>query len=206
MQRTSLNPHGSEANVATPAINPSDLCITCGLCCDGTLFDWGPIKDDEFEQVVHLGMTKKDDTNRERFSLPCPQLDGTKCACYGDRRPAICGDFMCELTSTLTSGQMNLAETQHVVARTREISDRVRAQLSELTGGGPELSIHELTVLLLGIMKLSEDQRGFRRTNAALFLGLASLHVTLGAHFMSKDPEDGRSLWSLPGELEASPS
>ena len=180
-----------------PTVDPSDLCITCGLCCNGTLFDYADLKEHEFEQVVRLGMKPADDTNKTGFSLPCPQLDGTKCSCYGDR-PSVCGDFMCELVDTLTTGEMSLDETQHVVARTKEISNELRAQLRAATGGGPELSIYQLTVQLADVSKLSGDERAFRREHAAMYLGLASLHLTLSTHFMPEDAEGGRALWSLP--------
>lgn len=183
----------------TDAVNPSDLCITCGLCCNGTLFNYAGLEEHEFEQVVRLGMKPADDDDKTFFSLPCPQLDGTKCSCYGDR-PAVCGDFMCALVGTLTSGEMSLEETQHVVGRTKEISNDLRTQLREVTGGGPELSIYELTRLLNDVMKKSGDEPAFRREHGALFLGLASLNLTLRSHFLPNDAEGGRTLWPVPGQ------
>jgi len=181
-----------------PVADPSDLCLACGLCCNGTLFNYADLKEHEFEQVVRLGMKPADDEDKTSFSLPCPQLEGAKCSCYGDR-PSVCGDFMCELVGTLSSGEMSLNETQQVAARTREISHELRSKLEIATNGGSELSIFELTVLLANQMKASEDERAFRREHAVLFLGLATLHMTLRTHFIPDDAEAGRALWALPG-------
>lgn len=183
-------------------VNPSDLCINCGLCCNGTLFSHAHMREHEIEQVVRLGMKKSTDTVMDCFSLPCPRLEGTVCSCYGDR-PLVCGEFMCRLVDSLVAGEIDLQASLGIVERTREISNEVREQLSEITGGGPDLSISELTRKLTSMLEEADDPREFRRANARLFLGLATLHIGLRTHFVPDDRDDGRSLWSLPGEAES---
>lgn len=190
------------ANETAPDVNPSDLCITCGLCCNGTLFNYADMKSNEIEQVVRLGMKPLGEPTPDSFSLPCPNLDGTMCSCYHDR-PAVCGDFMCSLVDALQDGEIDMATSLQVVARTREISGELREQLVELTGGGPELSIYELTVLLSEQMKVVDDPAAFRRENGSILLGLASLHLTLRKYFFPEDEEDGRALWAVPGAAPA---
>jgi hypothetical protein len=188
-----------DANVSSSLA--SDLCLSCGMCCNGTLFNYAPLNDGEHETVVRLEISSRSEVAKDKtsFSLPCSRLDGARCTCYGEGRPAICGDYACKLLVSLVDGTTPFAEAQKLVIRTREISDRVRKQLeSEVENDGRQ-SIFQLTRALSKRMNAAPDPRTFRRERGELFLGLATLRMSLESHFQDDVGDTGdRPLWSVP--------
>ncbi|MEB2313492.1 MAG: YkgJ family cysteine cluster protein [Sorangiineae bacterium] len=114
----------------------SALCVECGLCCSGALFDHAPLLDGEVPRALELEMTVEEPPGIGlAFALPCPALDGTRCSAYPDR-PAVCGDYSCALLDRYRKGEVTLAAAlepvRAVQAILRESSaaelDRVRRE------------------------------------------------------------------------------
>ena len=188
-----------EANVSSSVA--SDLCLSCGMCCNGTIFEYADLKESEHETVVRLGISSRSDLARDpsTFPLPCSRLDGARCTCYGDGRPSVCGDFSCDLLLSLADGTTEFADAKKLVARTLEISDRVRTQLESEVDNDGRRSIGELTTALAKRMKAAPDPRTFRHEHGELFLGLVTLRMSLESHFAAHDGgTGGRQLWSVP--------
>lgn len=71
----------------------SQLCTSCGSCCDGTLFHRARLKPEELEQAKRNGLRVIQDKG---FELPCPRLENKCCQVY-DTRPHVCKSFRCKL-------------------------------------------------------------------------------------------------------------
>ncbi len=70
-----------------------EICINCGMCCDGTLFKGGHLYDDADKQVAKE--MQMDFTNGEdSFQFPCKYFD-KKCTVYHRIKPKICDKFYC---------------------------------------------------------------------------------------------------------------
>lgn len=101
------------------------LCLSCGMCCDGTMFEVAAITPEEaarFEGRLHL----TDD--RQHLRLPCPALDGCRCTTYLDR-PKVCGAFKCLVLASLDSGEITDAEAHAAIddllGRRRRVAEAV---------------------------------------------------------------------------------
>ena len=91
------------------ARNGSDLCLQCGACCDGTLFDRARLGDDQFDLAASLGMeTARDPEGSGGFVQPCPRFRGGCCSIYDQPKPRICGDYQCGLLRAYLAGDENL--------------------------------------------------------------------------------------------------
>ena len=72
-------------------MTPSDLCVACGMCCDGTMFGNVVAHDHELVQMIFLGAETKSnsDSSRHFFLQPCPAHVNGSCSIY-ETRPLIC--------------------------------------------------------------------------------------------------------------------
>ncbi len=129
-------------------VTPTEqLCLACGLCCDGTLFDGVQLEPgDDAAQLKELGLPVAFSRGRKpvgRFPQPCAALcaDCT-CRLYADR-PAQCRAFECKLFKQLRGGETALAPALRLVAKTRRIADRARRLLRRLGDHDEQRSLGE---------------------------------------------------------------
>ena len=86
----------------------SDLCLECGLCCDGSIFSHVELDEEDRERL------EVDDGCEPRFSFPCKHLSGTQCSIYS-KRPKICASYRCKTLTALESGQISHADAHDVI-------------------------------------------------------------------------------------------
>ena len=123
--------------VTAPAEN---LCLTCGLCCDGALF-----KDVELQakdsarrlRSLHPALAIRNG----KFPQPCAALCADKrCAIYADR-PARCRRFDCALLQSFAAGQTTSVAARHVIRDARQRADKVRQLLRALGNTDEHLAL-----------------------------------------------------------------
>ncbi|MFM8468537.1 MAG: YkgJ family cysteine cluster protein [Limisphaerales bacterium] len=117
----------------TPAL-PDQLCLHCGLCCDGTLFrDVELQPGDDAVKLRELGLPIPRSARRvPRFNQPCTALCADlKCRVYADR-PARCRQFECALFQAVATGKTEADAALKVIRQTRQQADKVRRLLREL--------------------------------------------------------------------------
>ncbi len=110
-----------------PAIRPlEDLCLSCGLCCDGSLFWAVPLEE---------GQTASVPSDTEGYlRQPCPCFSGA-CTIYKDR-PAGCRDFTCHVLDAVAAEQQ---DRDWALARIAEMRATLEALDAALPGGDPSL-------------------------------------------------------------------
>ena len=107
----------------------SQLCLACGMCCDGTLFGFVALRSGEDAVLKASGLDPKPRKDG-RWSLPqpCAALRGTACSAYATR-PAGCRDFNCGLVQALNEGEVTLEEALAVVERAHALRESVERAL-----------------------------------------------------------------------------
>ena len=85
-----------------------DLCLTCGLCCSGALFDHGDLQPGEIGPLIALG-AKLCSGDTPRLAFPCALLSGKACSAY-DHRPTVCSNYRCELLIRRERGLIDNSE------------------------------------------------------------------------------------------------
>lgn len=104
-------------------VSEQEICVGCGLCCDGTLFhqallqpgERGHLPEKIEEQYVEAG-------DREAFRLPCAYFSG-KCTIYDQPRAHICGAFRCRVLHKVadqTLAQQQAMQTVRDALRLRD--------------------------------------------------------------------------------------
>lgn len=112
------------------------LCLACGLCCDGTLFDGVQLElGDDARKLQALGLPVAFSRGRKpvgRFPQPCSALCADRtCRLYADR-PGQCRSFECKLFKQLRDGETELAPALRLVAKARRVADKARRLLRRL--------------------------------------------------------------------------
>ncbi|MDD7987013.1 hypothetical protein PQO01_18850 [Lentisphaera marina] len=82
--------------------NEQEICKSCGLCCDGTIFDHTSIEKNEiFPNIIQY--------KNKKYGLrqPCCYFD-KQCTIYNDKRPKDCSTYKCDLLKSLSSHQLEL--------------------------------------------------------------------------------------------------
>lgn len=126
----------SASAVTTSVSVAEQLCLKCGLCCNGALFKDVQLQStDDAARLKALGLPLETRRGLCRFNQPCAALDGCRCRIYAER-PARCRDFECALFKAVSGGRLEAAVALRTVRLARGRAARVRRLLHEL--GDPD--------------------------------------------------------------------
>ena len=95
------------------------LCQSCGLCCDGSLFNRVPLAVGEQVPEAKLGVVTNERGARH-VPQRCRALEGTCCQVYA-ARPLACRRYECLLLGALREGEVSLPEALVVVKRAQAL-------------------------------------------------------------------------------------
>jgi Fe-S-cluster containining protein len=114
------------------------LCLKCGLCCDGTIFAGVELQPgDDAKLLRALGLPIP---SSRKFGQPCNALAGCRCQIY-EARPKHCRQFECLLFNNVISRQTKPAAALRVIQRAKIRADKIRALLCELGDTNEHLAL-----------------------------------------------------------------
>jgi len=176
------------------------LCVQCGLCCDGTIFEWARVfPEDDQAQLEVDGFILLTTAARSGFALPCHHQQGRICGVYQRWRPQICHTFRCTLLRRFEAGELSWAEALARIERTVALVERIQAQL-------PAQREHERKTLKQRMADWQATQTAagidVRRTFAPLLLDFASLQHILDQHFRVKPQKERADELSAPDTVQ----
>jgi uncharacterized cysteine cluster protein YcgN (CxxCxxCC family) len=119
----------------------ANLCDTCGMCCDGTLFDstaLGP--SDSERKLSSLGLRIKRKKNLLFFLQPCAAHCGSRCSIY-ENRPTRCRDFSCRQLRGVTLGEITETSARKKVSEARERVEAIRLMIDRIVETNPKRSL-----------------------------------------------------------------
>jgi len=108
------------------------LCLSCGLCCDGSLFDRFELDADELAWAERRRLPLVGPARRT-LQQPCPCFSGS-CTAY-DERPRVCRRFRCALLASVAEGSTSIDEARERVRAFRARIADLRARID----ASPEL-------------------------------------------------------------------
>lgn len=180
---------------AKPSIEASSaLCLTCGLCCDGTLFGNVELQlGDDVDDLRRLGLDVST-RGKPKFPQPCSALQADcQCGVYAER-PQQCRAFECALLQSVKAGRVSVAAAGQIIRRTRKQASRVRQVLGELGEGDERRALakrfHRLKHRFeLGELDAGPDREAMIDAFAGLTWAVHELQFALRREFYP-DPSD----------------
>jgi len=123
------------------------LCLACGLCCDGTLFHHVKLEaGDDARKLKALGLpvkTSRSQTPVTRFPQPCAALCADRtCRVYADR-PKQCRSYECGVLKEFQAGQIAFPSALRLVKQARQDADKIRRLLRQLGDTEEHRSLNE---------------------------------------------------------------
>jgi hypothetical protein len=161
-----------------------NLCIGCGICCDGTLFNRVVLKEgDEPVRLRAHGFTIQQQDDESFFTQSCRGFSDGCCTVYDDR-PRTCRRFSCDLYRRHEAGEVGDDDALRAIRTTTELRDRVRTQLLDVLDDTSVTSVLQLQLMLA---ERVADGRVSTETHPQLMLDLGSLGFMLRRHFWSDE-------------------
>lgn len=113
----------------SPAAEPNvleDLCLSCGLCCDGSLFECVEVEAEE--QAAFRGVKLVMVDERPAVPLPCCMHVTRRCSIYA-RRPARCVTFTCQLYREVEEQRVAVVDAGARIAEVHALLRRIESRL-----------------------------------------------------------------------------
>jgi len=111
----------TETDTTQPGDRASgNICIQCGLCCDGSMFAHAGIdKNDDMTFLKQMGVESFTIRDKLFFTLPCMGQEGKLCMIYNDaRRFNVCRTFKCRLLKQYISSEISYDSAVDVIRET----------------------------------------------------------------------------------------
>lgn len=163
------------------------ICVRCGFCCDGTLFQHAHLNDGERgalpEEIEKAAFSEG---GRDYFRLPCRYFSG-KCTIYGHQRAYVCGSYRCQLLKDLSDGRVTSDEARDTVLRAHEIRRQIIRDFRRITRSKKRLYFRQVLTEMgrlhksPGVNKLTEEPADVLIARCNIFEAL------LIRHFRSAD-------------------
>jgi hypothetical protein len=180
----------------------SEICVGCGLCCDGTLH--GHAKGHRGEDsgfLISIGLTpiSAADGKPPSFKLPCPQFDGV-CTRYNLQRAHTCSAYRCRLLKSVAEGKHSVEDAKDVVSQTRALRDEIRPVFSSLYADfeaacwlppAEGLSLHARALNVIVAMMKPECQ-DLRTKHSRLLLATFQFGARVTREFLPQRKHDGK--------------
>jgi len=157
----------------------SRLCLSCGICCQGVMYDHAGLQADEVDLYYELGFLPFMTTRgKEGFRLPCIFYIDNKCSIYSIRRPKICASYKCKLLRNLMDREIDSKEREQIVTETKRLIESIQDRLTTKNASMNFQQKIETSLNLSQIELLSADN-----STKAILMDLATLEILLKKHF-----------------------
>ncbi len=141
-------------------LEEQEICVKCGFCCDGTLFqhaillpgERGTLPEKMEQNYVRDGET-------EYFRQPCEYFS-VKCTIYNEKKANVCGSYRCQLLKDFADHKLSHIEAIEIIKQTRSTRIELLEQFRAVTGINKEFTFSHALHELIRIQKnktINED-------------------------------------------------
>ncbi|MCJ8167413.1 YkgJ family cysteine cluster protein [Pontibacter sp. E15-1] len=110
-------------------IDSSNICLACGLCCDGTLIGFVQLGQEELPRLKEI--MEIEDVNGQGFFLhPCDKYCNG-CTIYSER-PKHCASFKCGLLKSVEQKELGFESATEIINVVKQKKIAIERQLAIL--------------------------------------------------------------------------
>jgi hypothetical protein len=103
------------------------LCLTCGLCCDGTFLSGVPLNpDDDITALKAVGIDIVSDNDLTLLKQPCSAHKNCACGVYANR-PQACQTYKCKLLKRFERGEIPRQSALENINKVRSLKNEMSA-------------------------------------------------------------------------------
>jgi hypothetical protein len=159
------------------------LCLTCGLCCDGTIFSFVQLKpDDDFIPLKSIGINIVSDGDSHGFKLPCAAHKNCSCTIYANR-PQDCRAYKCELLKRFERNDISHEAAREIINKIVSLKNEVNAlALAASTNMQSKEEVTSLMKRWWGNPSIGATKQNY----ADVFLKFGALQIYLDRFFRKK--------------------
>lgn len=124
------------------------ICITCGFCCDGTLFMHAHLNAGERGNLPgEIEQASFSEEGKDYFRLPCHYFS-EKCTIYGLKRADVCSSYRCQLLKDFAEGNISPDDAVEMVRKAKALRNVLLEDYRKAAGEGSDTSFREVLVAL----------------------------------------------------------
>lgn len=164
----------------------ANICVECGICCDGTMFSRLPPASENAAEAMAAGPTTA--AAEAGPAQPCP-AHHLACTVYRER-PGACRHYQCALLKQHLAGLTSWEEAAEIVSRARALRDRARASIEAVLGAHAGLGLNDLAGQFSALVhgeRLPLSNPAHMRAHESL----SALDSILSQHFHAAGAEGG---------------
>jgi hypothetical protein len=164
-----------------------NICVTCGFCCDGTLFFHAMLQPGERGSLPEkIEQNYRMEKGKEFFLLPCLYFN-EKCTIYDLKRAEVCSGFRCQMLKDFAEGKITLDDALETVREAIKIRVDLVSRYRELSGKNRKTSFKQLLVQLGKMMKSSPKKKSLSKDYEVLLAQCNIFEALLIKHFRSTE-------------------
>jgi len=145
---------------ALPAKGPikeQQICVTCGFCCDATLFSHAILQPGEKGTLPEkIEQNYRKEKEKEFFIQPCLYFDG-ECTIYGLKRANVCSSYRCQLLKDFTTKKVTQSDALEIIRGAVRMRTELIAQYRNISGNSGVINFRQLLSELGKIQKSANE-------------------------------------------------
>ena len=107
----------------------SNICLPCGICCDGTLIGFVELENEEMPRLKKI-MDIEEERDHCFFLQPCKKYCNG-CTIYSER-PKQCGKFECGLLKSVENKELEFDTALDIIAKAKQLRVSIEKKLEDL--------------------------------------------------------------------------
>lgn len=160
---------------------PTNICLACGLCCDGTLIGFVQLESAELSSVRKLMEIEETDQNG-MFFLPCNEIGCNGCNVYS-QRPKACRNFECGVLKSVEKKELSFDKATEVIDVVKQKKLAIEKQVATLQIELQSKSFHFKTLELKKLLRKDKSESSSSQNHQELKLELEELEELLSKSF-----------------------
>ena len=177
-------------NKQAPA-EEQQICVTCGFCCDGTLFLLAHLDPGERGSglPVKIEESSLTENGRDYFHLPCKYFSG-KCTIYNRKKANVCSSYRCQLLGEYAAGRISSDGAREVVREAMVIRDGILGDYRNPSANGGDMCFRQLLIDLSKNASKSSNEYSDNDGRDFLLARCNIFEALLTRHFRSREDFD----------------
>ncbi|MHC1731098.1 MAG: hypothetical protein AB9888_03535 [Bacteroidales bacterium] len=164
-----------------------EICVTCGLCCDATLYMHANLQPGERGNLpLKIEAVSVTEGGKDFFRLPCGYFSGS-CTIYDCQRAEVCSTYRCKLLKMYDGGVISREDAFRTVREAVAMRDSILDEYRRLTGRDAGAGFRRIPVELGLMLKEGLADEALAGAYEMLLVRCNILEALLIRFFMSDE-------------------